>query len=435
MELERRRRVATSCSSRSGAPCPRWSSSRCRGGRRSGRTRSAGREGLGDGARRPSAAARSARREGPRDFCRGHCGDCSMRPMAKKTLASRAAGAGRPGRPARPPRRERAPTSCARRSAATSGSTTSRTGPEITDAEFDAPHARAHGARGGAPGARQPRLARRAASAGAPAEGFATVVHAEPMLSLENAYSWEEAEAWLARATRVARARAARVRRGAEDRRALDLAALRRRAARARRHARRRRRAARTSRATCARSGSIPLTISETTPLEVRGEVYYSKKAFERVNAEREEEGEPLFANPRNAAAGTMRLLDSRDHGPAPARRLALRGRRGDADAGQPVRRRSSGCERSGSRSTRTGAAARPSTEVRRVRRGVAGEAPRPRVRDRRRRDQGRRPRARRTSSARRPSRRAGRSPTSTRRRRRRPSCATSASTSGGRER
>src|SRR4029077_11252162 len=46
--------------------------------------------------------------------------------------------------------------------------------------------------------------------------------------------------------------------------------------------------------------------------LEVRGEVYYSKKAFERVNAGREEEGEPLFMNPRNAAAGTMRLLDSR---------------------------------------------------------------------------------------------------------------------------
>ena len=39
----------------------------------------------------------------------------------------------------------------------------------------------------------------------------------------------------------------------------------------------------------------------------------YSKKAFEKVNAAREAEGEPLFANPRNAAAGTMRLLDSRE--------------------------------------------------------------------------------------------------------------------------
>src|SRR5687768_12040085 len=43
---------------------------------------------------------------------------------------------------------------------------------------------------------------------------------------------------------------------------------------------------------------------------EVRGEVFLPRKAFERVNAQREEEGEPVFANPRNAAAGTLRNLD-----------------------------------------------------------------------------------------------------------------------------
>lgn len=44
--------------------------------------------------------------------------------------------------------------------------------------------------------------------------------------------------------------------------------------------------------------------------LEVRGEVYLSKEEFQRINKEREEQGEALFKNPRNAAAGTLRNLD-----------------------------------------------------------------------------------------------------------------------------
>lgn len=56
--------------------------------------------------------------------------------------------------------------------------------------------------------------------------------------------------------------------------------------------------------------GSIPMTIPYTGYLEVRGEIYMPKASFEKLNAQREKAGEPLFANPRNAAAGSLRQLD-----------------------------------------------------------------------------------------------------------------------------
>lgn len=61
--------------------------------------------------------------------------------------------------------------------------------------------------------------------------------------------------------------------------------------------------------------GQIPMTLrGENIPehLEVRGEVIISKLGFEKLNRQREEAGEKLFANPRNAAAGSLRQLDSR---------------------------------------------------------------------------------------------------------------------------
>lgn len=57
---------------------------------------------------------------------------------------------------------------------------------------------------------------------------------------------------------------------------------------------------------------SIPLTIDYLDDLEVRGEIYMPKKSFEQLNNQRSEDGLELFANPRNAAAGSVRQLDSR---------------------------------------------------------------------------------------------------------------------------
>ncbi len=57
---------------------------------------------------------------------------------------------------------------------------------------------------------------------------------------------------------------------------------------------------------------TIPLTLNEKIDIEVRGEIYMSKKSFEKLNKKRLEEGLELLANPRNAAAGSVRQLDSK---------------------------------------------------------------------------------------------------------------------------
>lgn len=182
--------------------------------------------------------------------------------------------------------------------------------PEITDVEFDrmmselADLERIH------PDLAAPDSPTRRVG-GEPAEGFATVAHALPMLSLENAYSWEEAEAWRARVVRALGEEpggyvgelkidglsiALRYEEGVLVRGATRGDGVRGEDV--------------TDNVRTIRT--IPLRLSEPATLEARGEVFYPRSAFRKLNAEREAAGEPLFANPRNAAAGTLRLLDSR---------------------------------------------------------------------------------------------------------------------------
>ena len=145
---------------------------------------------------------------------------------------------------------------------------------------------------------------------GAPLEGFRPVRHAVPMMSLDNTYSVDEMREFDARIRKALGTDAVdyvvepkvdgvsislRYERGVlktaatrgDGKTGDDVTAN-----------------AKTIRA-------IPLRIPSDAPVfEARGEVFLGKAAFEKLNAEREKDGEPLFANPRNATAGSLKQLD-----------------------------------------------------------------------------------------------------------------------------
>lgn len=180
--------------------------------------------------------------------------------------------------------------------------------PEISDAEYDALMRRLRALED-----EHPRL-RTADSptqrvGGSPREGFLKVAHSAPMLSLDNALNEAELRAWYSRllegaggaavpcvaelkldglsmTTHFTEGRFSRAVTRGDGRVGEDVTEN-----------------ARTIR-------SLPLRISDAQPLEVRGEVVMTRRGFERLNAEREASGQSKFANPRNAAAGSLRVLE-----------------------------------------------------------------------------------------------------------------------------
>jgi DNA ligase (NAD+) len=145
-----------------------------------------------------------------------------------------------------------------------------------------------------------------------PVEAFGVVEHPQPLLSLANAFSYEDLAAWHKRASSLLGGRhfdfvcepkidglavaltyvdgllATGATRG-DGYRGEDITQ------------------------NLKTIGSIPLSVPKEAPprFEVRGEVYLPKAGFKKLNEERAKEGLPLFANPRNAAAGSVRQLDS----------------------------------------------------------------------------------------------------------------------------
>jgi DNA ligase (NAD+) len=184
--------------------------------------------------------------------------------------------------------------------------------PEISDAEFDALVRELQALEAKHPDLVTPDSPTQRVGGG-PIEGFRTVEHAAPMLSLDNVYSGEELQAFDERVRRGADLGVAEVSYVAELKiDGLSIALTYEDGALVRGATRGDGTRGEDVTSNVRTIRAIPLRLSGAPggPLEVRGEVYLPRAAFERMNDERAAAGEPLFANPRNAAAGTMRNLD-----------------------------------------------------------------------------------------------------------------------------
>src|SRR5256714_2548271 len=182
--------------------------------------------------------------------------------------------------------------------------------PEISDAEYDALLVRLQQLESEYPDLVTPDSPTQRVG-GRPAEGFDEYVHRRPMLSLDNSYNIDDLRAFDERCRRLADGRAFEyvaelkidglsISIHYED--GLLVRGVTRGDGRVGEDV--------TQNVRTIRSVPLRLKVREGGKVEARGEAYLSRKAFASLNAEREELDEPKFANPRNAAAGTIRQLD-----------------------------------------------------------------------------------------------------------------------------
>ncbi|TAK11630.1 MAG: NAD-dependent DNA ligase LigA, partial [Acidobacteria bacterium] len=186
--------------------------------------------------------------------------------------------------------------------------------PEISDAEFDALMRELSALEAAHPELVTPESPTQRVG-GRPADGFDTAEHVVPMLSLENAYSADELREFHARTCRALDlpedAALTYICELKIDGLSIALTYERGVLVRGVTRGDGERGEVVTSNARVIRS--IPLRLKKPAPpVEIRGEVFLPRREFERMNEEREAAEEAPFANPRNAAAGAIRMLDAR---------------------------------------------------------------------------------------------------------------------------
>src|SRR5437773_7557303 len=144
---------------------------------------------------------------------------------------------------------------------------------------------------------------------GEPAKEFPTHQFSRPMMSLENAYSEEELRDWARRVVQLAKTED--VDYVAELKiDGLSVALIYENGLLSKGVTRGDGRKGEVVTGNVRTIRSIPLRLHEDASVEIRGEVFLGLKAFRQLNEQREQADEPRFANPRNAAAGSLRQLD-----------------------------------------------------------------------------------------------------------------------------